>query len=94
MSGSFIRWDITPPQGAMFSITLITGHSNQTQGSPAYRGVLTDTSGGMATATLTSLTGASTVDGTMVTCTGVDSVEGPLTITIAGECMARQLKHY
>ncbi len=69
----------------MFSITLITGNSDQTQGSPAFRGALIDTSGGMATATLTSLTGASTVDGTMVTCAGVDSVEGPLTITVARE---------
>ncbi len=69
----------------MVSITLITGHSDQTQGSPAYRGILTDVSGGMATATLTSLTGASTVDGTMVTCAGGDSVEGPLTITVARE---------
>ncbi len=70
----------------MFSIALMTGHSDVTEGSPAFRGFLTDTSGGMITATLTSLTVASTVEGTMVTCLGDSSVEGPLTVTVAGEC--------
>ncbi len=51
-----------------------------------FRAVLTDTSGGMLTATLTSLTNASTVEGTMVMCGGVSSVEDLLTVTVAGEC--------
>ena len=69
----------------MFSITLMTGHSDVIEGSPAFHGVVTDTSGGMITATLTSLTVASTVEGTMVTSLGESSVEGPLTITVVGE---------
>ncbi len=85
VSGSIIQWDITPLQGAAFDITLSNSNTDESRGSPAFRGVLTDTSGGMITATLTSLTVASTIDGTMVTCGGVSSVEGPLTITVAGE---------
>ena len=85
LPGIFIRWDVTPPQGAQFSISLIASNTDSTQGNPAFRGVLTDSSGGMVTATLTSLSEASTVEGTMVECVGVSSQEGPLTITVAGE---------
>ena len=87
VSDSIIRWDITPLQGAAFDIALSTSNTDETQGMlpHRFRAVLTDTSGGMITATLTSLTVASTIEGTMVTCGGVSSVEGPLTITVAGE---------
>ncbi len=87
VSDSIIRWDITPLQGAAFDITLSTSNIDETQGMlpHRFRAVLTDTSGEMITATLTSLTTASTIEGTMVTCEGVSSVEGPLTITVAGE---------
>ena len=90
LPGSLIRWKVTPPtvQGASFRLTLIfTGSVNVavTEGNPAFRGVLTDSSGGMLTATLTSLSEASTVEGFMVECEGASSQEGPLTITMAGE---------
>ena len=75
-------------QGAIFSITLISVNNEETRGNPAFRGVLTDSSGGMVTATLTSLSEASTVEGTMVECMGESSQEGPLTITVAGELTA------
>ncbi len=68
----------------MFSITLSPGDT-VTQGNPAFRGDLTDSSGGMLTATLTSLSEASIVEGIMVECVGLSSREGPLTITVAGE---------
>ena len=60
-------------------------NNNETLGDPAFRGVLTDSSGEMVTATLTSLSEASIVEGTMVECLGASSQEGPLTITVAGE---------
>ncbi len=87
---SLIRWKVTPPtvQGPSFRLTLIfTGSENVavTEGNPAFRGVLTDSGGGMLTATLTSLSEASIVEGTMVLCEGASSQEGPLTITVAGE---------
>ena len=79
---SFIQWAIM--QGNVIStITLDASSRDRNEG--AFRGVLTDTSGGMLTATLTSLSEASTVEGTMVECVGVSSREGPLTITVAGE---------
>ncbi len=71
----------------MFLVTLSTSNTEDTQGNPAFRGVLTDSSGGMLTATLTSLSEASIVEGTMVLCEGASSQEGPLTITVAGEWM-------
>ncbi|XP_064403253.1 uncharacterized protein LOC135348821 [Halichondria panicea] len=86
MPDSLIRWDVTPPQQATFSITLRTNdniNTDETRGTPAFRGVLTDSSGGMVTATLTSLSEASTVEDTMVECVGGSSREGPLTITVA-----------
>ena len=66
---------------------IFTGNENVavTEGNPAFCGVLTDSSGGMLTATLTSLSEASIVEGTMVLCEGASSQEGPLTITVAGE---------
>ncbi len=63
----------------------MTGNTDMIEGIRGFRGVLTDTSGGMITATLTSLTVASTVEGTIVGCEGASSGEGPLTITVAGE---------
>ena len=90
LPGSLIRWKVTPPkvQGPSFRLTLIfTGSGNVavTEGNPAFRGVLTDSSRGMLTATLTSLSEASIVEGTMALCEGASSQEGPLTITVAGE---------
>ncbi len=67
----------------MFSITLSPGDT-VTQGNPAFRGDLTDSSEPL-TATLTSLSEASVVEGTIVECVGGSSQEGPLTITVAGE---------
>ncbi len=87
LPGVFIRWDITPPQGAMFSIALSTSNTDSTRGNPAFSGVLTDSSGGMLAATLTSLSVASIVEGTMVECEGESSREGALTITVAGELL-------
>ncbi len=88
LPGSLIRWTVAPPQGQMFLITLSTSNTEDTQGNPAFRGVLTDSSGGMLTATLTSLSEASIMEGTMVECVGsLGSQEGPLTITVAGEWM-------
>ena len=88
LPGSLIRWTVTPPQGQMFLITLSTSNTEDTQGNPAFRGVLTDSSGGMLTATLTSLSEASIMEGTMVECVGsLGSQEGPLTIAVAGEWM-------
>ncbi len=71
LPGSLIRWKIIPPegQGHSFRLTLIftsNGNVAVTEGNPAFRGVLTDSSGGMLTATLTSLSKASVVEGTMV----------------------------
>ncbi|XP_064403144.1 sushi, von Willebrand factor type A, EGF and pentraxin domain-containing protein 1-like [Halichondria panicea] len=83
LPGTLIRWDVTPPQGARFSISLRTSNTDETRANPAFRGVLTDSNGAMLTATLTSLSEASTVEGTMVECVGVSSREGPLTITVA-----------
>ncbi len=76
-----------------FSITLRTNdniNTDETRGTPAFRGVLTDSSGPL-TATLTSLSEASVVEGTMVECVGVSSREGPLTITVAGEFFVRNI---
>ncbi len=66
---------------------ILTSNGNVavTEGNPAFRGVLTDSGGGMLSATLTSLSEASIVEGTMVLCEGTSSQEGPLTITVAGE---------
>ncbi len=100
LPGSLIRWKIIPPedQGPSFRLTLIfTSNGNvavTTEGNPAFRGVLTDFSGGMLTATLTSLSEASIVEGTMVLCEGTSSQEGPLTITVAGEWLACTLSLY
>ncbi len=88
LPGSIIQWRATSPQGqALFSINLIGSNTDETQGNPAFRGVLTDSSGGNVTSTLTSLSVASTVEGIMVECLGesISSLVGPLTITIAGE---------
>ncbi len=84
LPGSFIRWDIIPPQRAQFSISLSASNIDSTQGNPAFRGVLTDSSGPL-TATLTSLSEASIVEGIMVECVGGSSREDPLTISLAGE---------
>ncbi len=78
------------PQGQieLFRITLIPNTNiNETRGDPAFRGILNDSSGGMVTATLTSLSEASTVEGIMVECVGdqENSRKGPLIITVAGE---------
>ncbi len=75
----------------MFSIALSANNIDSTQGTPAFRGILTDSSGGMVTATLTSLSEASAVEGTMVECEGESSQEGPLTITVAGEFFMKLL---
>ena len=83
LPGSFIRWMVTTPQNQQDSVTLSI--MNPAFNIFAFRGVLTDSSGGMLTATLTSLSVASTVEGTMVVCFGESSQEGPLTITVAGE---------
>ncbi len=91
LPGSFIRWSITPLQEVMFSITLSASNVDSTQGTPAFRGVLTDSNGGMVTATLTSLSEASAVEGTMVECEGESSQEGPLTITVAGEFFMHEI---
>ncbi len=82
--GSFIVWEITlPGQGADITITLSSVSMDVTQG--VFRGVLTDTGTlEMITATLMSLSVASTVNGYMVSCGGDQSQEGPLTITVAG----------
>ncbi len=92
LPGSLIQWKIIPPedQGPSFRLTLIftsNGNVAVTEGNPAFRGVLTDSSGGMLTATLTSLSEASIVEGT-------SSQEGPLTITVAGEWLACTLSLY
>ncbi len=99
LPGSLIRWKIIPPegQGPSFRLTLIftsNGNVAVTEGNPAFRGVLTHSSGGMLTATLTSLSEASIVEGTMVLCEGTSSQEGPLTITVAGEWLACTLSLY
>ncbi len=85
LPGSLIRWTAIQGLVTLFSISLDTTNTDDTQGNPAFRGVLTDSSGGMITATLTSLSEASIVEGTMVLCEGTSSQEGPLTITVAGE---------
>ncbi|XP_064403403.1 uncharacterized protein LOC135348934 [Halichondria panicea] len=82
LPGSLIRWTVTSPQLQVFTVT-VDSNTNETQGDPAFRGVLTDSRGGMVTATLTSLSEASIVEGTMVECLGASSQEGPLTITVA-----------
>ena len=69
----------------MFRIGLSTSNTENIEGNPAFRGVLTDSSGGMVTATLTSQSVASIVEGYMVECAGESSREDPLTITVAGE---------
>ncbi len=89
LPGSLIRWKVTPPtvHGPSFRLTLIFTSSENvavTEGNPAFRGVLTDSSGPL-TATLTSLSEASIVEGTMVLCEGASSQEGPLTITVPGD---------
>ncbi len=86
LSGSVLAWDITPPQGQgnIFRIGLSASSTEGTSGNPAFRGVLTDSSGPL-TATLTSLSEASIVEGTMVECLGESSREGPLIIAVAGE---------
>ncbi|XP_064402839.1 uncharacterized protein LOC135348523 [Halichondria panicea] len=88
LPGSLIRWTVfaamAAPQGRieLFRINLIPNTNiNETGGDPAFRGVLTDSSGPL-TATLTSLSEASIVEGTMVECDGESSQEGPLTITV------------
>ena len=95
LPGSFIRWSITLPQRVRYIFTVSTSNTDSTQGTPAFRGVLTDSSGGMVTATLTSLSEASAVEGTMVECEGESSQEGPLTITVAaGEFFYSKLLIY
>ncbi len=71
----------------LFRISLTpNGNINETLGNPAFRGVLTDSSGPL-TATLTSLSEASTVEGITVECVGDSSQAQPITITVhvAGE---------
>ncbi len=58
-------------------------------GIPGFRGVFIGTNGSNVTATLTSLSEASTVEGIMVLCDGESSREDPLTITVAGELLWR-----
>ncbi len=93
LPGSIIRWDITPPQGAQFSISLSASNTEGTLGSPAFRGVITDSNGPL-TATLTSLSEASIVEGITVECLGESSREGPLTITLAGEWLIDCIRSY
>ncbi|XP_064399980.1 uncharacterized protein LOC135346320 isoform X1 [Halichondria panicea] len=83
LPGSLIRWMVTSPQLQVFTITVDTSNTDVTQGNPAFRSVFTDSSGGMVTANLVSLSEASIVEGTMVLCDGESSREGPLTITVA-----------
>ncbi|XP_064395749.1 uncharacterized protein LOC135342833 [Halichondria panicea] len=89
LPGNLIRWMVfaamAAPQGRieLFRINLTPSNDNEIQGDPAFRGDLTNSSGGMLTATLTSLSKASTVEGTVVECVGESSREGPLTITVA-----------
>ncbi len=85
MSGSVIRWTASQGQVQLLRIDLTAINTDETRGNPAFRGVLTDSSGGLLTATLTSLSEASIVEGIMVECVGESSREGPLTITVAGE---------
>ncbi len=82
-----MRWEITPLQGARFSVNLNNNNDDTTEGNPGFqfRGVRNDTSEGNATANLTSLSEASTVEGFMVECIGTNLRDGPLTITVAGE---------
>ena len=91
LPGSVIRWTAIQGRVSLFSISLSASNTGETQGNPAFRGVLTDSSGGMLTATLTSLSEASIVEGIMVECEGVSSQEGPLTITVAGEFFVRNI---
>ena len=78
-------------QGNVIStITLDASSRDRNEG--AFHGVLTDSSGGMLTATLTSLSDASTVEGIMVECVGLSSREGPLTITVAGKFFICNIK--
>ena len=90
LPGSFIQWDITPLQGARFSISLLSNNDDATEGIPAFRGVRNDTSKDNVTATLTSLSEASIVEGFMVECIGASSREGPLPITVAGEWLMNE----
>ncbi len=90
LPGSFIRWEITPLQGARFSISLVSNNADATEGIPAFRGVRNDTSKDNVTATLTSLSEASIVEGFMVECEGASSREGPLPITVAGEWLMNE----
>ncbi len=76
----------TRSNNMLFTISLSISNTDETRGTPAFRGVLTDSSGPLtSTATLTSLSDASTVEGIMVECEGETSQEDPLTITVAGE---------
>ncbi len=91
LPGNLIRWTVLaamsqPSRIELFRINLIPNTNiNETRGDPAFRGILNDSSGGLLTATLTSLSEASTVEGIMVLCEGENSQKGPLTITVAGE---------
>ncbi len=86
LPGVFIRWTVIQGQVSLFTVSLSTTNTDEIQGNPAFRGVLTDSSGGMLTATLTSLSNASIVEGIMVECEGSERPrEDPLPITVAGE---------
>ncbi len=86
LPGSLIRWTAIQGLVTLFSISLSTTNTDETRSNPAFRGVLTDSSGPL-TATLTSLSEASIVEGIMVECVGsrINSREGPVTITVAGK---------
>ena len=87
-----VRWTVIPPPHSGFVEAegiVSSSFLTITLGVPGFmfQAVLTDSSGGMATSTLTTVTDASLLDGTMVRCDVVGGVsKGPLSITVAGEC--------
>ena len=90
--GSNIQWSVDPPPGSGLSPArsgfLSASEIDQTDtfGSTGFMFlyVLTDASGGILTATLTTITEVSSLSGSMVTCRELTQ-EVPLTIQVAGE---------
>ena len=95
VSGTVIRWDLTPPPGANLGLTtdflsLTTDvPSGRTLGSPmfVFQGEIIELSDGMVTAILVTVTEVSVLEGSMVVCQGVSTQEGPLNITVAGKSL-------
>ena len=92
LPGDRVRWEVTPPPGSGFSsiagIVINNTVPTLTIGSTGgiFLAILTNISGGMATATLTTVTDVSLLDGSMVMCNVLGGVmEGPLPISVAGE---------